>query len=136
MAGLEIEIAFPGNKRVDAKCKSFTIQTDQTVKNGGDETAPEPYDLFLSSIGTCAGYYVLAFCKKRDIPYDEITLVQRHEFSDPGHILTGISLQIRVPAGFPEKYRKALVQAAGSCGVKKAITNGPEFTIETTVAGQ
>jgi ribosomal protein S12 methylthiotransferase accessory factor len=134
MTDLEINISFPGNKRIDADFGQFTIPTDQTLKNGGEESAPEPYNLFLASMGTCAGYYVLAFCEKRNIPLEGISMVQKHEFKDPGHVLEKVSLQIRVPPEFPEKYRKALVNAAASCGVKKAVEKGLKFDIETVVA--
>jgi len=50
-----MEIVFPGGKKVDALYKGFKIQTDQSERNGGEATAPVPFDLFLSSIGTCAG---------------------------------------------------------------------------------
>jgi putative redox protein len=40
-----------------------------------------------------------------------------------------VSLSIKVPAGFPAKYRQALVRAAGLCAVKKAIADPPEFQI-------
>ncbi len=134
MAGLEIRIVFSGNKRVDADFGDFVIPTDQTRKNGGDEAAPEPYNLFLASIGTCAGSYVLAFCEVRKIPTRGISLVQRHEFKEPGHILSKISLEIRVPPDFPEKYKKALMNAAASCSVKKAIANQPEIVLKTVTA--
>ena len=133
MAGPEITILFPGKQRVDADFGHLVVPTDQTKKNGGDESAPEPYNLFLASIGTCAGYYVLAFCEKRGIPLEGVSLIQRHTFTDPGHILSNVSLEIRVPPTFPEKYHKALVYAVATCGVKKAITEGLEFTIETRV---
>ena len=128
-----IRIYFPGGKRVDADFGAFVVPTDQRPKSGGEGTAPEPYDLFLASIGTCAGYYVLAFCRSRKIPLEGVYLVQRQEFSEPGHVLSRVFLEIHVPAGFPEKYYKALENAAAICGVKKAIVAGPEFVIETRV---
>lgn len=136
MASPEIKIFFPGGRRVDADFGTCTIPTDQTRENGGDESAPEPYNLFLASIGTCAGYYVMAFCEARGIPIEGISLMQRHEFTEPGHNLSKVHLEIRVPLDFPEKYRKALVHAAATCGVKKAIAQSPEFSIETVAGGQ
>jgi len=127
MAGPEIRITFPGNQRVDADLGGFSIPTDQTVKNGGEASAPEPYNLFLASIGTCAGYYILAFCHKRGIPMDGISLLQRHVFDEKDHVLEEVALTITLPVGFPEKYRKAVVQAAASCGVKKAIAVYEQF---------
>ena len=55
----KIEVSFPGGKRIDAKIGDFNIHTDQTLANGGGETDPEPFQLFLASIATCAGIYAL-----------------------------------------------------------------------------
>lgn len=132
--GPVITIRFPGNKRVDADFGTFTIPTDQTRKSGGDESAPEPYNLFLASIGTCAGYYVLAFCEARGIPVEGITLIQRHRFSDPGHLLERVELEIVLPPGFPEKYHAAVIRAADTCGVRKAIAAGPEISAKVSPA--
>jgi ribosomal protein S12 methylthiotransferase accessory factor len=132
--GPEITITFPSNLRVDADFGDFTVFTDQRRRGGGDESAPEPYDLFLASLGTCAGYYVLAFCRARDLPIEGISLVQRHAFNDPGHVLARVEIEIRVPPGFPEKYHRALIRAAETCGVKKAIQAGPEITVGLVTA--
>ena len=58
---MEMEISFPGGKKVDSHFKGFTIRTDQPEKAGGEGTAVSPTELFLASIGTCAGYFALAF---------------------------------------------------------------------------
>ncbi|MBW2050564.1 MAG: osmotically inducible protein OsmC, partial [Deltaproteobacteria bacterium] len=55
MKKARVEVSFPGGKRVDAQIGGFTIKTDQSRDNGGDESAPEPFQLFLASIATCAG---------------------------------------------------------------------------------
>jgi ribosomal protein S12 methylthiotransferase accessory factor len=63
---LEMLINFPGGKRVTSTDKGFSVATDQPPSEGGDGSAPEPVDLFLSSIGTCAGVYIVYFCESRD----------------------------------------------------------------------
>ena len=69
MSSIErIEVGFPGGQRVDARVRGFTIATDQSPEHGGEGSAPQPYDLFLSSIATCAGIYALKFCQSRKIP--------------------------------------------------------------------
>ena len=76
---MEMQVLFPGGRKVDALYKGFTVRTDQPVKAGGENSAPSPFDLFLCSIGTCAGYYVLDFCQERSIPYQEIELTVNFE---------------------------------------------------------
>ncbi len=76
---MEMMINFPGGKRVNSTYKGFTVETDQPKSEGGNGSAPEPYDLFLSSIGTCAGVYIVYFCESRNIPTDDISMTLRFE---------------------------------------------------------
>jgi ribosomal protein S12 methylthiotransferase accessory factor len=46
-----------------------------------------------------------------------------------------IDVEIKLPAGFPEKYRTAVVQAAGLCAVKKHLESPPLFNVFSTNAG-
>ena len=131
-----IDITFPDGKKVNAEIEDFLIKTDQSVKEGGEGSAPTPFDFFLSSIGTCAGFYVLSFCQKRDIPTENISLVQHILYNlteDGKKFLDTIVLEIIVPLDFPEKYHKALVKVADQCSVKKKILNPPKFEIKTAI---
>jgi ribosomal protein S12 methylthiotransferase accessory factor len=47
---------------------------------------------------------------------------------------TKISLDIRLPAGFPEQYASAVIRAAETCLVKKHLEKPPAFEITTSVA--
>jgi ribosomal protein S12 methylthiotransferase accessory factor len=128
-----IEIKLDGGKVVTAHINGKTIRTDQSVRNGGGGTAPEPFELFLASIGTCAGIYVKSFCDQRDIPAEGIRIIQSVEYSPEKRIPSVIKLDIQLPAGFPEKYKAAVINAAELCLVKKTINNPPEFQVVTSV---
>jgi putative redox protein len=130
---MEMTIDFPGGARVDAHFGDFTIKTDQSPRGGGEGSAPEPFATFLASIGTCAGIYVLSFCKQRGIATDDIRIVQRlYPGSEPG-LIGKIELEIQVPEGFPEKYHTALINSASKCMVKRHLENPPEFDIHTEI---
>jgi len=121
---------------VHADFKGFTVVTDQSVKDGGEGSAPSPYEYFLASIGTCAGIYVLSFCETRKISTEHISLMQRLEFRtvDGGKVvLDKLIIEILVPPDFPEKYHQALIKVADQCAVKKTILNPPKFEITTRV---
>ncbi|GAB4499264.1 MAG: OsmC family protein [Anaerolineales bacterium] len=130
---MEMVIDFPGGARVDAHFADFTVATDQPPMGGGQGSAPTPFAVFLSSVGTCAGIYVLGFCRQRGLPTDGIRIVQRM-YSDPFSGMVGkIELEIQVPPTFPEKYREALIRSADQCAVKKHFENPPKFHIHTEV---
>ena len=131
---MEIKVDFPGGARVDGRFGSFIVQTDQPIKYGGEDTAPAPFELFLASIATCAGYYVLGFCKKRGISIEGIRLIQRIEDDDKTKMISKILLEIQLPPDFPEQYTSAVIRAAGACLVKKHFEQPPEFEIYTSIS--
>ena len=130
---MDMEIYFPGNKRVHARYKGFTVETDQPIEEGGDNSAPAPYDLFLLSIGTCAGYYVLRFLQQRGLSTEGAGVVLRREVDQVSHLTNKIHLDIKLPPDFPEKYRDAVIRAAQTCAVKRALDNPPAFETSATI---
>ena len=131
---MDIRVTFPGGKRVDAILGEHVVHTDQPVASGGDDSAPAPFDLFLASLATCAGIYVVGFCQARGIPTAGIELVQAHRY-DEEHKLASVDLEIRLPADFPEKYRPAVLRAAEGCKVKKVLASPPEVHVTATQVG-
>ncbi|HNT29931.1 MAG TPA: OsmC family protein [bacterium] len=129
-----MHIYFPGGKKVFAEYKGFTIETDQPVESGGENSAPSPFDLFVTAIGTCAGFYVLGFCQQRNIPTAGITLNLEKKFDQTKGMIGEIAIIINLPKDFPPQYREAVIRAAELCAVKKHIADPPAFTIDTQIA--
>jgi len=128
----DIHLTFPGGKRVEASVGKHHIVTDQTLAHGGDDSAPEPFELFLASLATCAGLYVVGFCQARGLPTASIELVQHHELDLNGQ-LSRVELELRLPREFPDKYRTAVVRAAEGCKVRKTLASPPEVTVRAVV---
>jgi putative redox protein len=129
---MEMEITFPGGARVDANFGGFSVKTDQPVQGGGEGSAPTPFATFLASIGTCAGIYVLGFCRQRGIPTQGITIVQRMHGDRMTGLIGQIDLEIQLPPDFPEKYKDAVIRSAEQCAVKKHMEHPPVFNITTS----
>jgi len=122
-------IDFPGDARVDAHFDQFIVKTDQPPV----ASAPTPFATFLASIGTCAGIYVLGFCRQRNLPTQGIQIVQRMHTNQSNGLIGKIDIEIQVPVTFPDKYRPALVKSAELCAVKKHLENPPQFNVYTEV---
>jgi ribosomal protein S12 methylthiotransferase accessory factor len=127
-----MEVTFDGGKVITAHLNGQIIRTDQPLENGGGNSAPAPFDLFLASIGTCAGIYVKSFCDRRQISTEGIKIIQTMEFDNEKKTPSLFKLDIQLPSGFPEKYKEAVINAAELCLVKKTINNQPEFQVITT----
>ena len=127
-----IEVSFPGGKRVDARVGSHVVCTDQPAELGGGGSAVAPFDLFLASLATCAGFYVLAFCQARGLSTDGVVLRQRAEVDPTTRLPARIRIELTLPLSFPDSYRAAVVRAAEGCKVRKVIAAAP--TIEVVAA--
>ncbi len=132
---MEITVTFPGNKLTSAQVGQHTVLTDQSVMAGGDGTQPAPFSLFFASLASCAGIYVVYFCEKRGIPFDNISVVQRDKRDPATHKVTRITLEIVLPPDFPEKYKNALLHTVDLCAVKKTMLDPPEFEMTTVTTG-
>ena len=128
---MAIDVYFNGGKKVNAVIHGFTVLTDQPIRSGGDGTAPAPFNLFLASLATCAGFYVKAFCDQRNIATDGITLSMDYEVNPATHLIAKIMIEIKVPSGFPQKYDAAVINAAAVCAVKRQLN--PEIQNFITV---
>jgi putative redox protein len=126
---MDMMIDFPGGARVDAHFGPFTVSTDQPPQGGGENSAPTPFATFLASIGTCAGIYVLGFCRQRGISPEGIHLEQRLEADPFTGMVNKVLLDIHLPPEFPERYATAVVRAAEQCAVKKHFEHPPAFQV-------
>ena len=127
-----IEVSFPGGKKVDAKIGNMVVPTDQAPENGGTGTAPEPFQIYLASIATCAGIYALEFCRAREVVTKDMTLTLTYETDEKNQVCERLNIDLKLPSDFPEKYRKAVVRVMDLCSVKKHILKPPEFVITTS----
>jgi ribosomal protein S12 methylthiotransferase accessory factor len=129
---MDIQVSFPGGRKVDARVGDFIIQTDQSVKDGGQGSAPPPMMYCLASLATCAGFYVVSYLQSRNLPTDGVTVTQTHELVGEGrkkHI-GQVNLSIHLPAGIDSKHHAPLIRAANTCAVKKFIESQPGFDVK------
>ncbi len=126
---MDMKITFPGGKKVNAEYNGMEIRTDQSVYGGGEGSAPEPFTLFLASLGTCTGIYVLGFCQQRGIDTAGLELTQRMHFDPVKHLISRIDLDIKLPEDFPDKYKNAVINSAKLCAVKRHLEDPPDFVV-------
>lgn len=132
---MEMVIDFPGGARVDAHFGPYTVMTDQPPQGGGEGSAPTPFALFLASLGTCAGIYVVGFCRQRGLSTEGIRIVQRMGHDPLTGKMNRVDMDIQVPTDFPEKYHEALIRAASQCAVKKQLETPPAIEVKTSIRG-
>jgi putative redox protein len=132
-SGGEIIVRLTGGRRVEAQLGGHRVLTDQPRDNGGEDSAPTPFQVFLASLGTCAGVFIQGFCAKRGIPYEGLRLIERPTFA-PGGGLKSVEFELELPPTFPPNYKEALLRVIDQCSVKRAIQSAPEFRARVSQA--
>lgn len=130
---MELLITLEGGKKVATTIGNHHILTDQPEKSGGSDSAPAPFDLFVASIGTCAGFYVQSYCQNKGIDPSgiEIKLETRH--NPETKAITAFVTTLLLPPSIPEHLHQPLIRVAEQCAVKKVIMSGPEFIVTAEV---
>lgn len=133
---MELKITLGDGKKVSTQIAGHVITTDQPSKYGGDDSAPSPYDLFLASIATCAGFFVQSYCNNKGIDSTGIDLTMTTRQDPKTKKVIGFVTTIHLPPSVPAEAHAALRRAAAQCTVKKTIMGQPEFIVETAVRNQ
>ncbi len=120
-----------GGRAVEAIVGDHKVRADQPVESGGGGTAPSSSDLFLASMAMCVAYYVLDFCRERNIATEGISVLMKAQKNEKTKLMDRIKFEINLSPEFPEKYDKAIVRAANLCWVKKHLENPPAFETYT-----
>ena len=134
---MEFKVVFPEQKtnshKVNVQFTNFEVMTDQPASYGGENTQPAPYMMFLSSIASCSGWFLLRFLETRNIPLDGIELVMNTVTDKQNHRLTDVVMSLKLPDSFPAKYYNAALASVQQCSVSKTILSPPRFGSQVVV---
>ena len=125
----DMEITFGGDKKINADLNGFRISTDQPKSAGGNGSAPTPFDLFLASLGTCAGIFAVSFMQSRNLSTEGFKIHISFDFDPKSHLIKKVVMKMRLPSDFPPQYKPAILKAAGLCTVKRHLQTPPSFEI-------
>lgn len=128
----EIYVSFPEGKKVNAVIDNYTIKSDQPLPRGGSGSAANPFQLFLSSIALCAGFFALEFCMARNIVTEGMALKMICNYDEDEKRFTTLEINLKLPEEFPEKYNRAIIRAMNACTVKKHLLNPPKIEISAS----
>ncbi|MCR9205143.1 MAG: OsmC domain/YcaO domain-containing protein [Halobacteriovoraceae bacterium] len=128
---MQVNVRYLDNLRLEASFDDYTIMTDQPVRYKGDGTAPSPFDYFLASSALCAGYFVKVYCNARDIPTEDIRIIQNNLVDPDNRYHQDFVIQIELPSTISEKDRQGILASMERCTVKRVIQNAPKFTINS-----
>ena len=116
--------------------RSHTIIVDQTIRGGGDDTAPTPIELLGASIGSCVAYYVRQFLETRSLATGGLRVeVTQQSAAHPGRI-TDFRVRVQLSRDVPAHLKPVLARVIEACPAYNTLSLGANVTVafETPVS--
>ena len=80
-----------------------------------------PFLIFLATAGMCSAVFVRAFMTERGMSTDEVKITQKMNYDRLTNQVHDMDIHIDLPANFPAKYKKAIVNVVDQCPVKQHL---------------
>jgi len=127
------EVKYIDGKKFIAQNRIHSVTIDLPKDLGGKDEGPTPPEVFIDSLGSCIGVYVLGYCKTAGLDPSgmKITLDWEKAVDKPTRIQK-ISAKIELPNANAGVRKPALLKVAESCLIHETIKHQPEITIELT----
>lgn len=112
---------YKGDMLFESKLGTHSILIDVPSVMGGSDRGPTPPELFIASLGSCVGAFVVNYCGKSDIDTKDMTIdVTFDKVEDPTR-LVNLKIEVNLPHGDCKKRHKPILRVAEHCPVHETI---------------
>jgi len=118
-----------GGDTFDINIRGHVVRVDQPVKDGGEDTAPTPTELFIASLASCVAFYARRYLARHNLPTDGLAVEATFDMGAKPARVAGIDVRLIVPEGVPAERLDALLAVAAHCTVHNTLTTEPEVSI-------
>jgi len=120
--------------RFSARIRSHTLIVDQTLKGGGEDSAPTPIELLGASLGSCIAFYVHQFFLARQLPTDGLRVeVAQHGAKNPARI-SSFDVRVILPDNVPPRERELVERLIAACPAHNTLRYGAEVSVAVEAA--
>jgi len=128
---MEINVEHLGSPQFQIKMREHSIVSDQPVEQGGYDEGMTPAELFLASLGSCAGYYAAQYPRKHKLAA-EVTVVRVtcDKVKEPVPRMDNFKIAIEAPVELSAKHRQGWQDAVEHCLVHNTLLHTPKLSIQ------
>ncbi len=95
-----------------------------------------PFLIFLATAGMCSAVFVKAFMAQRGMSTEGVKIIQKMNYDRFTNQVHDMDIHIDLPASFPEKYKKAIINVVDQCPVKQHLLQPPTFNVIPKLASE
>jgi uncharacterized OsmC-like protein len=116
-----------------AQIREHRVMTDQSIRVGGEDSAPSPMELVSAALGSCVALYVHQFCASRGLRHEgmRVEVTPRH-VANPNRI-GELSVGVFLPGALSPHTMEMLERVVRSCPVHNTLVHGAAVSVSIEV---
>ena len=129
----EVTVTSLGNLRNEVTYGGHSLNTDEPVAAGGEDTGPDPYTLLLGALGSCISMTVTLYARRKAWPVERVTVRLRQQRihgkdcgeceEKPEGFVHRIERSVTIEGNLTEEQQARLQEIAHKCPVHKTLTS-------------
>jgi putative redox protein len=127
---MEVFIEHLGDVQFEIKARTHTIACDQPAENGGYDEGMTPPELFLASLGSCAGFYAAQYLRKHNLATEGTWIKVTAEKAKNPPRLDDLRIEVELPVELSEHHRAGVEEAIHHCLIHNTLLHPPRVSVE------
>ena len=119
-----IRVECQGGDRLLISTRGHVFGSDQPVEDGGDDTAPTPTELFVSSLAACVAFYAERFLRRHALTTEGLVVTCAYGWAANPTRIGEIELRVEAPA-LTSNLREAFSKVIEHCTVHNTLRQPP-----------
>lgn len=112
----------PGSMKHRIHVRSHEIIADEEAANGGEDSGPNPHDLYDSALGACKALTMLWYAKRKQIPVESIDVSVERDASNERNGTYRLKTLVALGGDLSDAQREELLNVAKKCPLHKLMT--------------
>ncbi|HLV87001.1 MAG TPA: OsmC family protein [Candidatus Sulfotelmatobacter sp.] len=127
---MEVTVEHLGAVQFEIKARHHSITSDQPAENFGHDEGMTPPELFLASLGSCAGFYAAQYLRKHKLATEGTRVrVSADKVNDPARI-DNFRIEVEAPLDLSDQHRAGVEAAVHHCLIHNTLLHPPKIVIE------
>ncbi|MGO9083408.1 MAG: OsmC family protein [Streptosporangiaceae bacterium] len=126
-----MDVRFVAGESYQTAIRGHVVLVDQPADAGGDDKAPTPTELFVTSLATCVAFYAGRYLTRHGYSRDGLAVSAEFDMAtDRPARVSAIRLTVQVPPEVPQQRWPALQAVVSHCTVHNSLAAPPPVAIE------
>jgi len=111
-----------GAMRHHVHIRDHVIAVDEPAANGGEDSGPDPHDLYDAALGACKALTVLWYARRKGIPLEDVQVEVVRDDSQERAGTYRLDAKLKLGGNLGDAQRQELLNVAGKCPIHKLMT--------------